>query len=96
MSPLRIGLECHGRTICHGCSQSRGQSRDDLLAQHWRLEANCCWTVSYAQIWQWHHYASTYDGNEAKLYFDGKPAGVQKLTGPLSRSDVVLHISNSC
>ena len=43
-----------------------------------------------------HHYASTYDGKEAKLYFDGKLAGVQKLIGPLSRSDVVLHISNSC
>ena len=42
---------------------------------------------------QWHHYASTYDGKEAKLYFDGKPAGAQKLTGPLNQTDAVLHIS---
>ena len=45
---------------------------------------------------EWHHYAVTYDGKEVRLYLDGKDAGGQKVSGEMSQTGAVLHISNSC
>ena len=45
---------------------------------------------------EWHHYAVTYDGKEVLLFLDGKDAGGQKVSGQMSQTGDVVHISNSC
>jgi len=45
---------------------------------------------------EWHHYASTYDGDVCRVYVDGEEAGSQQVGGPLNKTDAVVRISNSC
>ncbi|MBM3217032.1 LamG domain-containing protein [Candidatus Poribacteria bacterium] len=45
---------------------------------------------------EWHHYASTYNGKEARLYFDGKDAGSMAVGGKLAASSSVLAFSRGC
>lgn len=45
---------------------------------------------------EWHHYATTYDGDICRVYVDGKESGSQQVGGPLNQTNAVVRISNSC
>ena len=40
----------------------------------------------------WHHYASTFQSGEQKLYFDGKAVASNSATGTLIQNDLPIHI----
>ena len=45
---------------------------------------------------EWHHYASTYDGDTCRVYVDGEESGSQQVGGPLNETDAIVEISKSC
>ena len=45
---------------------------------------------------EWHHYATTFDGKEVKVYIDGKQTAVLKAKGPLNKTGAPFRLSNSC
>lgn len=49
-----------------------------------------------ADYGEWHHYASTYDGDTCRVYVDGAESGSQQIGGPVNATDAVVRISNSC
>ena len=45
---------------------------------------------------KWHHYATTFDGKEVKVYIDGKQTAILKAKGPLNKTGAPFRLSNSC
>ena len=45
---------------------------------------------------EWHHYATTFDGKEVKVYIDGKQTVVTKAKGSLNKTGAPFRLSNSC
>jgi hypothetical protein len=45
---------------------------------------------------EWHHYATTYDGDICRVYVDGKEIGNKKVGGAVNKTDAILRISNDC
>ena len=45
---------------------------------------------------EWHHYATTFDGKEVKVYIDGKQTVATKAKGPLNKTGAPFRLSNSC
>ncbi|HIE28811.1 TPA: LamG domain-containing protein [Candidatus Poribacteria bacterium] len=42
---------------------------------------------------EWHHYATTYDGDICRVYVDGKEIGGKKVGGAVNKTDAILRIS---
>lgn len=45
---------------------------------------------------EWHHYATTYDGKDVKIFIDGKESVAQKVSGKLNATNNPLRFSNDC
>ena len=45
---------------------------------------------------EWHHYATTYDGDTCRVYVDGEEIGDKKVGGAVSKGADILRLSNSC
>jgi len=75
-----------------------------------RQEANGWWVDSYinngawisitsspiSKYGEWHHYATTFDGKEVKVYIDGKETAKGAVNGPMNKGQDPFRISNSC
>ena len=75
-----------------------------------RKEADGWWVDSYinnggwvkitsrniSKYGEWHHYATTFDGKEVKVYIDGKRTATGKAKGPLNKTGAPFRLSNSC
>jgi len=75
-----------------------------------RQEPNGWWVDSYinngawvkttskpiSKYGEWHHYATTFDGKEVKIYIDGKQTAVGVAPGPMNKVGDPFRISNSC
>ena len=75
-----------------------------------RKEAGGWWVDSYINNGGWvkitsqdiskygeqHHYATTFDGKEVKVYIDGRRTAAGKAKRPLNKTDAPFRLSNSC
>ena len=84
--------------------------KENEYVSAFRQEDNGWWVDSYinnggwvnttsnpiSKYGEWHHYATTFDGNEVKIYIDGKQTATGAVNGPINQSGDPFRISNSC